>query len=84
VSENRLLRRIFGPKREGVAGDWRKLLNEELHNLYATQNIITLMKCRRMRGAGHVTRMGEVSNAHQIFVDKSERKRSFGRPRRKW
>jgi hypothetical protein len=54
VFENRVLRRIFGPKREEVAGDWRRLHNEELHNLYASSNIITVIKSRRMRWAGHV------------------------------
>jgi hypothetical protein len=54
VFENRVLRRLFGPKRDEVTGDWRKLHNEELHNLYSSPNIIRTMKSRRMRGAGHV------------------------------
>jgi hypothetical protein len=58
VFENRVLRRIFGPKRDHVTGDWRKLYNEELHNLYSSPNIIRMIKSRRMRGAGHVARMG--------------------------
>jgi hypothetical protein len=58
VFENRVLRRIFGPKRDEVTGDWRKLHNEELHNLYSSQNIIRMIKSRRMRSAGHVARMG--------------------------
>jgi hypothetical protein len=58
VSENRALRRIFGPKREEVAGDWRRLHNEELHNLYASPNIIKIIRWRRIRWAGHVARMG--------------------------
>jgi hypothetical protein len=58
VFENRVLRRIFGPKRDEVTGDWRKLHNEELHNLYSSPNIIRMIKSRRMRWAGHVARMG--------------------------
>jgi hypothetical protein len=74
VFENRVLKRIFGPKRDDVTGDWRKLHNEELHNLYASPNIIRMIKSRRMRWAGHVARM----------VGKPERKRPLGRPRRRW
>jgi hypothetical protein len=58
VFENRVLRRIFGPKRDGVMGRWRKLHNEELHNLYSSPSIIRIIKSRRMRWAGHVARMG--------------------------
>jgi hypothetical protein len=58
VFENRVLRRIFGPKRDEVTGNWRKLHNEELHNLYFSRNIIRMIKSRRMRGARHVGRMG--------------------------
>jgi hypothetical protein len=58
VFENRVLRRIFGPKRDGVTGGWRKLHNEELHNLYSSPSIIRMIKWRRMRWAGHVARMG--------------------------
>jgi hypothetical protein len=60
VFENRALRRIFGPKREEVAGGWRRLRNEELHNLYTWENIIRVTKSRRMRWAGHVAHMGEI------------------------
>jgi hypothetical protein len=63
VFENRVLRRILGPKRDKVTGDWRKLHNEELHNLYSLPNIIRMMKSRRMRWAGHIARMGEKRNA---------------------
>jgi hypothetical protein len=62
VFENRVLRRIFGPKRDGVTGGWRKLLNEELHNLYSSPSIIIIIKSRRMRWAVHVARMGEKRN----------------------
>jgi hypothetical protein len=58
VFENKVLRRIFGPKRDEVTGDWRKLLNEDLHNLYSSPNIISMIKSRRMRWAGHVARVG--------------------------
>jgi hypothetical protein len=58
VFENRVLRRIFGPKRDEVTGDWRKLHNEELHNLYSSRSIIRMIKSRRMRWAEHVARMG--------------------------
>jgi hypothetical protein len=84
VFENRVLRRIFEPKRNEVTGDWRKLHNEELHTLYSSLNIIRMTKSRRMRWAGHVARMRETRNAHRILVGKPERKRRIGRPRRRW
>jgi hypothetical protein len=84
VFENRVLRRIFGPKRDEVTGDWRKLHNEELHNLYSSPNIIRMIKSMRMRWEGHVTRTGEKRNAFRILVEKPEGKRSPGRPRRRW
>jgi hypothetical protein len=84
VFENRVLRRIFDPKRDEVTGDWRKLHNEELHNLYSSQNIIKIIKSRRMRWVGHVARMGEKRNAYRILVGKSEGRRPLGRPRRRW
>jgi hypothetical protein len=59
VFENRVLRRIFGPKSDGVTGDWRRLHNEELNDLYSSPNFIRVIKSRRMRWAGHVARMGE-------------------------
>jgi hypothetical protein len=74
--ENRVLRRIFGPKREKVAGSWRRLHNEELHNLYASPNITRVIKSRKMRWVGHVTCMGEMRNAYIILVRKPEGKRS--------
>jgi hypothetical protein len=67
-----------------VTGDWRKLNNEELHNLYSPPNIIRTIKSRRMRWTGHVARMGETRNAYRILVGKPEGKRSLGRPRRRW
>jgi hypothetical protein len=79
-----VLRRIFGPRRDDVTGDWRKLRNEELHNLYSSPNIIRMIKSRRMRWAGHVARMGETRNAYKILVGKPEGKRPLGRPRRRW
>jgi transcription termination factor 2 len=84
VFENRVLRRIFGPKRDGVTGGWRKLYNEELHKLYSSPSIIRIIKSRRMRWAGHVARMGETRNMYRIFVGKSEGKRPLGRPRHRW
>jgi len=70
-----VLRRIFGYKGEKVLGSWRRLCNEELHNLYIIPNIITVMKSRRVRWAGHVVRMGEMRNAYNILVGKSEGKK---------
>jgi hypothetical protein len=67
-----VLRRIFGPKRNEVTGDWRKLHNEELHRLYSSPRIIRMIKSRKMRWAGHVTRMGEKRNAYRILVGKPE------------
>jgi hypothetical protein len=84
VFENRVLRRIFGPKRDEMNGDLRKLHNEELHNLYSSPNIIRMIKSRRMRWAGHVARIGEKRNAYRILVGKPEGKRPLGRPRHMW
>jgi transcription termination factor 2 len=67
-----------------VTGGWRKLHNDELHNLYSSPNIIRMIKSRRMRWAGHVARMGETRNAYRILVGKSEGNRPLGRPRRRW
>jgi hypothetical protein len=77
--ENRVLRRIFGPKRDGVMGGWRKLHNEELHNLYSKPSIIRIIKLRRMRWAGHVAQMGEKRNVYRLLVGKPEGKRPLGR-----
>jgi hypothetical protein len=84
VFENRVLRKIFGPKRDEVTGEWRKLHNEKLRDLYSSQSIIRIIKSRRMRRAGHVARMGEKRNAYRLLVGKSEGKRPLGKPRRRW
>jgi hypothetical protein len=84
VFENRVLRRIFGPKRDGWTRGWRKLHNEELHNLYSSPSKIRYIKSRRMRWAGHVARMGEKRNVYRLLVGKPKGKRPLGRPRRKW
>jgi hypothetical protein len=78
VFENRMLRRIFGPKRDEVTGDWRKLHNEELHNLYSLPNIIKMIKSRKMRWAGHVARRRAKRNAYRTLVWKSEGMRPVG------
>jgi hypothetical protein len=84
VFENRVLGRIFGPKRNEIIGGWRKLHNEELHNLYFSPSIIRMIKSGRMRWAGHVARMGLKRNSYRILVRKLEGKRPLGRPRRRW
>jgi hypothetical protein len=84
VFENRVLRRIFGPKRDEVTGGWRKLHNEELFGLYSSPSIIRVIEARRMRWAGHVVRMEEVRGTYNILVGKPEGRRPLGRPRRRW
>jgi len=84
VFENRVLRRIFEPKRDEVTGEWRKLHNEDLNNLYSSPNILRVIKSRRMRWAGHVARMGEGRGVYRILVGKPEGRRPLGRPRRRW
>jgi hypothetical protein len=84
VFENRVLRRIFGPKRDEVTGELRKLHNGELHNSYSSTDIIRQIKSRRMRWAGHVACRGEGRNMYRILVGKPEGKRPLGRPRRRW
>ena len=79
--ENRVLRRLLGPKRDEVTGDWRKLHKEELRDLYSLPNIVRVVKSRRMDWAGHVARMGEGRGVHRVLVRKSEGKRPLGRPR---
>jgi hypothetical protein len=84
VFENRVLRTIFWPKRNDVTGEWRKLHNEELHNLYSSPNIIRQMKSRRMRWAGHVVRVGRERNVYKVLVREPEGKRPLGRRRHRW
>jgi hypothetical protein len=84
VFENRVLRRIFGPKRDEVTGGRRKLHNEELHGLYSSLSIVRVIRARRMRWVGHVARMGEVRSAYNILVGRPEGRRPLGRPRRRW
>jgi hypothetical protein len=82
VSENMVLRKIFEPRRDEVTGEWRRLHNEELNDLYPSPNIVRVMKSRRMRWAGHVVRMGE--ELYRVLVGKPEGKTPLGRSRRRW
>ena len=82
--ENRVLRRIFGPKRGEVTGEWRKLHNEQLNDLYSSPNIVRVLKSRRMRWVGLVKCMGERRSVYRVFVGKPEGKRPLGRPWCRW
>jgi hypothetical protein len=84
ASENRVLRRIFGPKMKELRGEWRKIHNEELNDLYSLPNIVRVTKSRRMRWAGHVARMGERRGVYKILLGKPEGKRPLGRLRHRW
>jgi hypothetical protein len=85
VFENWVLRRIFGPRRNEITGEWRKLHNEELYIiLYSFPNIIRHIESRRMRWAGHVARTGEEGNVFKVLMGKPEGERPLGRPRRRW
>jgi hypothetical protein len=84
VFENRVLRRIFGPKRDEMTGEWRKLHNQEFHDLYSSLSIIRIIKSRRMRRAGNVARMREKRTAYMLLVGKPEGRRPLGRPRHRW
>jgi hypothetical protein len=83
VFENRMLRKIFGPKRE-EDGSWRKLYNDELHSLYSSPNIVGVIKLRRMRWAEHVGRMGDGRGFYRVLVGRPEGKKPLGRPKRRW
>ena len=82
--ENMVLRRIFGPRRDKISGEWRRLHNEELSDPYSSPNIVRVIKSRRMRWTGHVVRMGEERGAYRVLMGKPEGKRPLGRPRRRW
>jgi hypothetical protein len=84
VFENRVLRRIFGPKRDEATGDWRRLHNEELNDLHSSPNTLRVIRSRGMRWAGHVARMGEKRSAYRILVGRPEGRRPLGRSRRRW
>jgi len=84
VFENMVLRRIFGPRTDEVTGEWMRLHNEELNDLYCSPNIVWVIKWRKMRWAGHVARMGEERGVYRVLVGKPEGRRPQGRPRRRW
>ena len=84
VFENTVLRRTFGPRRDEVTGEWRRVHNEELNDLYSSLNIVRVIKSRRMRWAGHVARMGEERVVYRVLVGKLEGRRPLGRPRHRW
>jgi len=84
VFKNMVLRRIFGPRSDEVTGEWRRLHNEELNDLYCSPNIVRVIKWRRMRWAGHVARMVEKRGVYRVLVGKPEGKRPLGRSRRRW
>ena len=84
VFENMVLRRIFGPRMDDVKGEWRRLHDVELNDLYSSPNIVRVIKSRRMRWAGHVARMDEERGVYRVLVGKLEGKRPLGRPRRRW
>ena len=83
VFENMVLRRIFGPRRDEVTGEWRRLYNEDLNDLYCSPNIVRVIKSRRMRWAWHVARMGEERGVYRVLLGKPEGRRPLGRPRRR-
>jgi len=84
VYENMVLGRIFGPRRDEVMGELRRLHNEELNDLYSSPNIVRVIKSRRMRWGGHVARMGEERGVYRVLVGKPEVKTPLGRPRHRW
>jgi len=84
VFENMVLRRLFGPRRDEITEEWRRLHNEELNDLYCSPNIVRVIKSRRMRWAGHVARMGEDWGVYRVLVGKPEGRRPLGRPMHRW
>jgi hypothetical protein len=84
VSENRVMRKIFGPKKDKVTREWRKLHNEELNDLYSSPNILWVIKLRTFRRVGHVASMGEMRGVYSVLVEKPEGMRPLGRPQRRW
>ena len=84
VIENKILRKIFGAKEDEITGEWRKLHNFELRVLYSSPDIISNLKSRRLRSAGHVARMEQSRNAYRVFVGEPEGKGPLGKPRRRW
>jgi len=84
VFENMVLRRIYGPRRDEVTSEWKRLHYEELNDLYSSSNIVRVIKSRRMRWVGHVARMGEERGVYGVLVGKPEGRRPLGRPRRRW
>ena len=84
VFEHMVFRRIFGPRRDEVTGEWRRLRNEELNDLYSSPNIVRMIKSRRMRWAGHVARMGEKRGVYRVLLGKPEGRRPLGSPGHRW
>jgi len=84
VFENRVLRKIFGPKRDEVTGEWRKLHNKEINVLYPSPSIVRMIKSRRMRRVGHAARMGESRGVCRVYLRQPEGNRPLGRPKRRW
>jgi hypothetical protein len=84
VFENRVWRRVFGPRRDEVTEVWRKLHNEELHDLHSSPTVVRVVKSTRMRWTRHVAQMGERRGVYTVLVGKPEGKRPLGRTRRRW
>jgi hypothetical protein len=84
VSENMVLRKMFGPRRDKVMGEWRRLQNEELNDMYSSPSTVRVIKSRRMKWAGHVVHMGEERGVYRVLVGKPEGKRPRGRPKHRW
>jgi len=84
VIENMVLRRIFGPRRDEVTGEWRRLHSEEINDLYSSPNIVRVVKSRKMRWVGHVAHMGKERVVYRVLVGKPEGRRPLGRPKRRW